>query len=115
MPVKTDFSNWNTHHWNNSRVEVVPGQPLIQQVCRECGRGFVDEFSTDKRYAVHVSVFVFHRLSDKVTSRWLSEKCPGERLKGDEADRQTRFLRSAVNENANEGRDSGSPPNRKLS
>ena len=117
--METNRSPRETHVWISRHLEPVPGQPVIHQVCQACGRCFVDESSTGKRYAVHASVSVFHRLSDEVTARWLSEKCPGERLMADEADRRTRYLsgglfRSAVHEKANEGRDSGSPPNRRI-
>jgi hypothetical protein len=47
------------------------------------------------------SVFAFHPLSDEVTSRWLSETCPGERLKKDDADRVTRFVRDSFNDSPN--------------
>ncbi len=105
--MEMNLSSSRTHDWISRRLELVPGQPLIQQVCHECGRGFVDECSTGEQYAVHVSIFKLHRLSDEVTSRWLSEKCPAECLTADEADRQTRFLagsfRPAVGEVANDG------------
>ena len=81
-----------THDWINRRLEPAPGERLFQQVCHECGRGFVEECSTGNQYAVHVSIFKLHRLSDEVTSRWLSEKCPATRLRSDDTDRQTRFL-----------------------
>lgn len=115
--METNLSSWNTHDWTSRRLELVSGYPLIQQGCGQCGRAFVDECSTGERYAVQVSIFIFHRLSDEVTARWLSEECPVKRLTADEADRQTRFLsgglfRSAVHEKANEGRDFGSPPKR---
>jgi hypothetical protein len=114
--METNLSSWNTHDWSSRRLKLVPGQPLIHQGCRRCGRAFVDELSTDERYAVYVSVFIFHRLSDDVTAHWLSEDCPAERLMADDADRQTRFLggsRSAVAERASEGVNLGSLPNRK--
>jgi len=90
------FSRWTTHCWIGRRLVLAPGQPLIQRVCNDCARAFVDECSTGERYAVHVSIFKFHRLSDEVTSRWLSEQCPAQRLARDEADRQTRFVPKAV-------------------
>jgi hypothetical protein len=107
--MEVNLSSWNTHDWTSRLLEIVPGQHLIYQECRECGRGFVDEFSTGKRYSVSPSVFRFYRLSDEVTSRWLSEKCPikGQGLIADEADRQARFpdgsFRSAPGEVANDG------------
>lgn len=89
--MDSNFSLWTTHCWIGRRLELVLGQPLDNWVCHECARAFVDECSTGERYAVHVAIFGFNRLSDEVTSRWLSEKCPAEWLKADEADRQTRF------------------------
>ena len=94
--MDTIFSRWNTHCWIGRRLVLAPGQPLIEHVCNDCGRAFIDECSTGERYAVHVSIFKLHRLSDEVTSRWLSETCPAQRVAGDEADRQTRFIPKAV-------------------
>ena len=92
MPMDTIFSRWNTHCWIGRRLVLAPGQPLIQRVCNDCGRAFVDDCSSGERYAVHVSIFKIHRLSDEVTSRWLSEQCPAQHVAGDEADRQTRGI-----------------------
>jgi hypothetical protein len=93
--MDTFFSRWTTHCWIGRRLALGPGEPLIQHVCNDCGRAFVDECSTGERYAVHVSIFKVHRLSDEVTSRWLSEQCPAQALAGDEADRRTRFIPKA--------------------
>jgi len=90
--MDTIFSTWNTHCLTSRRLVLAPGQPLIQRVCNDCARAFVDECATGERYAVHVSVFNIHRLSDEVTSRWLSEQCPAQPLLGDGADRRTRFI-----------------------
>jgi hypothetical protein len=90
--MDTIFSRWTTHCWIGRRLVVAPGQPLIEHVCNDCGRAFIDECSSGERYAVHVSIFKIHRLSDEVTSRWLSERCPAQPLIGDEADRRTRFI-----------------------
>jgi len=96
MPMDTIFSRWNTHCWIGRRLGLAPGQALIQRVCNDCGRAFVDECSTGERYAVHVSIFKVYRLFDRVTSRWLSEQCPAQPLIGDEADRRTRFIPMAA-------------------
>src|ERR1700692_283386 len=96
MPMDTIFSRWNTHCWIGRRLVVAPGQPLIEHVCNDCGRAFIDECSTGERYAVHVSIFKVHRLSDEVTSRWLSQQCPAQYLAGDEVDRHTRFIPAAA-------------------
>jgi len=98
--LKTNLSLRDTHYWISRRLEVIPGHPLVHQVCRDCGRGFIEESSTGELFAAHASVFVFHRLSDEVTSRWLSEKCPGELLKKDDADRDTRFVRDSFNDHS---------------
>jgi hypothetical protein len=94
--MDTIFSHWTTHCWIGRRLVLAPGQPLIQRVCRDCGRAFVDDCSTSDRYAVHVSIFKIHRLSDEVTSRWRSEQCPAQHVGGDEADRQTRCIPEAA-------------------
>jgi hypothetical protein len=90
--METNLSSWNTHFLIGRRLVLAPGQPLIEHVCNDCGRAFIDECSTGERYAVHVSIFKVHRLSDDVTSRWLSEQCPAQVLAGDEADRRIRFI-----------------------
>jgi hypothetical protein len=92
MSMESIFSRWSTHCWIGRRLALAPGQPLIQRVCNDCGRAFIDECSTGARYAVHVSIFKVHRLSDEVTSRWLSGQCPAQCLAGDETDRQTRYI-----------------------
>jgi hypothetical protein len=94
--MDTIFSRWNTHCWIGRRLVVAPGQALIEHVCNDCGRAFIDECSTGERYAVHVSIFKVHRLGDEVTSRWLSQGCPAQRLAEDEADRGTRYIPKAV-------------------
>ena len=90
--MEPDRSAWDTHDWSISFLGLASGAPLIHQVCRKCRRSFVEECSTGERYAVHASLFKFHRLSDGVTSRWLSEDCPAERQMADETDRRTRFF-----------------------
>jgi hypothetical protein len=95
--MEPKLSPRDTHYWISRHLEVVSGQPLNHQVCRDCGRGFIEECSTGEIFAAHASVFVFHRLSDDATSRWLSEKCPGKLLKKDDADRDARFVRDSFN------------------
>jgi hypothetical protein len=82
---------WDTHLWVSRTVEIEHGCPLIQQICRSCGRNFVDEIHSGERYAVHVAVFKFDRLADEVTARWLCEPCPRARMRSDEIDERTRF------------------------
>jgi hypothetical protein len=101
-----NLSPWKTHDWISRRLEPVSGDRIILQVCRECGRGFIEDRSSGERYAVHVSIFKLHRLSYEVSSKWLSEKCPTECLMADDADCQTRSpdgpFGSAPGEIANE-------------
>ena len=98
--MKTELSPRETHYWISRRLEVVSCQPLVHQVCRECGRGFIEDCSTGEISAAHASVFAIHRLSDEVTSRWLSETCPGKFLKEDDTDRVTRFVRDSFNDHS---------------
>jgi hypothetical protein len=90
--MEANVAVWNSHVWNDRLIEIEPGLPLIQHACRPCGRNFVDERLTDNRYAVHVGVARFDRLSDETTAHWLTDVCPGECLLSDNTDRKTRFL-----------------------
>jgi hypothetical protein len=93
--METNPASWGTHDWMIRRLELAPDQALVQQVCSKCGRAFATNLRSTERYAVHVSVFKLHRLSDEVTFRWLSENCPNQCLVADEGDRQTRVSESA--------------------
>jgi hypothetical protein len=86
--MEPNRSSLNTHEWIVRRLELAPGHPVVQQLCRKCGRAFVEDVSTGERKAVHVSVFKLNPLAIEVTDRWLSENCPTERLTADEADRR---------------------------
>lgn len=116
--MEMNSSSWRTHDWIGRRLKLTLGEPLIQMGCRECGREFVDECATGERYAVYVSIFKLHRLSDEVTSRWLAAKCPAERPMTDDADRQTRFIggsfRSSPGEMPNYAMALGSSSNGKV-
>ena len=76
--MKTNPASWETHDWMIRRFELAPGEAVIQQVCSKCGRAFATNERSTERYAVHVSVFKLNRISDEVTSRWLSEECPAQ-------------------------------------
>jgi hypothetical protein len=75
-------------------MELTPGVPLVQYFCHPCGRNFIEEDLTRKRYAIHAGMLHQERLSDETTARWLADPCPGERVVGDDADLKTRFLMS---------------------
>jgi len=85
------ISAWKSHAWIARQLEFVPGAPLIQHICANCGRNFVEEIRTGNQYAVHVGVIRFNRLSEETTARWLADSCPGRRLESDKADLETRF------------------------
>ena len=82
---------WNSHEWETRSVELESCVPAIQYTCKNCSRQFLEDVPTGLRYAVHVGIVQFDRLSDEVTKRWLSAVCPGERLEGDFADAKTRY------------------------
>jgi hypothetical protein len=87
-------ATWHTHDWvpPDGRVLEIEGQFMLHDRCTVCGRDFVEEIDSGLKYAVHVLAFNFARLSDEVTSRWMSSECPGVRLASDDADRRTRFI-----------------------
>jgi hypothetical protein len=86
--MEANRSSLNSHDWIVRSLELAPGHPFVQQLCRKCGRAFVEDVSTGERQAVHVSVFKLNPLANEVTTRWLSENCPAEHLKADEVDRR---------------------------
>jgi hypothetical protein len=80
-------SHSDHHHWHERRephFKIDSGEAVVHQRCRRCGRDMVTVLSSDTRYAVYVGAFVFYRLDDEVTKRWLNERCPGKRLEKDE-------------------------------
>jgi len=91
-PMATNISAWDSHRWSNRLLELTPGVPLVQYFCHPCGRNFIEEDLTRKRYAVRAGMLYHERLSDEATARWLAAPCPGERVAGDDADLKTRFL-----------------------
>jgi hypothetical protein len=89
--MEKNLTAWDTHDLISQPLELDLDLPLNQLVCLTCGRDFIEECLTGDRYGVRISTFGVDRLSAEVTSRWLSELCPGERLMADDADRRTRF------------------------
>jgi len=85
------ISAWKSHAWIARQLKFVPGAPLIQHICANCGRNFVEEIRTGNQYAVRVGVIRFNRLSEETTARWLADSCPGRRLESDKADLETHF------------------------
>jgi len=43
---------WQSHAWIARQLELQPGTPLVQHICANCGRNFVEEIATGERYAV---------------------------------------------------------------
>jgi len=90
---------WKTHDWSVRPLEM-DHEIWIQFVCRKCARGFVDDVM-GSRYAIYVSAFTVHRLSDEVAKRWLSEPCPNERQMADQEAVHARFANgSSLTSNA---------------
>jgi len=80
-----------THSWlarDARQLETKPGEPVLHRFCTACHRNFVHDISSGEWYAAFPGVFDFERL-DEVSSRWLSEECPGERLITDELARKS--------------------------
>jgi len=96
--VNVKYETWNTHLWLAAPRSIVieSDQTVIQHHCARCGRDFVTNTSSDSRIAVFVSAISFHQLSDAVTTRWLSDACPGRRLSSDEEDRSKRIAELKV-------------------
>ena len=70
---------WDSHNWSSvqgRRVEIEPGNSLIQRHCSRCGRDFIEDSSSGQRYAVCVSGFGFQKLPEPITKQWLGELCP---------------------------------------
>jgi hypothetical protein len=95
--VKLKDENWKTHLWlaKPRPIVIESDQMVIQHHCARCGRDFVTTPS-DSRIAVFVSAISFHRLTDDVTKRWLTEGCPRARLSSDEEDRSRRIAELKV-------------------
>jgi hypothetical protein len=75
-----DRDVWNSHQWASARgrkVEIKPGNPLVQRHCTRCRRDFVEDPSSGERRAVFVSVFSFRMLPEQINRQWLAEMCPG--------------------------------------
>jgi hypothetical protein len=87
--VRVKDETWNTHQWlaNARHLAIEPENTVLQHHCVRCGRDFVTDTSSNSCYAVLVSAISFDQLSDDVTERWLSEPCPGKRLRLDDEDR----------------------------
>jgi hypothetical protein len=87
------LSAWESHAWSTRACEFESGIFVWQHTCCNCGRQFIEEPRARSLYAVHMNAGHFDRLSDETTDRWLRAFCAGERDKGDQADRETRFLK----------------------
>jgi hypothetical protein len=83
---------WLSHKWTSARGRslAIAGKSLRHFKCRHCRRDFVQVTGSGERYAVHVSMFDFERLADRVTDRWLKQPCPHTAPRSDDNDRLTR-------------------------
>jgi len=85
-----DRGVWDSHQWASARgrkVEIEPGNPLVQRHCTRCARDFIENPSNGERRAVFVSVFSFRMLPEQINRQWLAETCPGAPLPLDVEDR----------------------------
>jgi len=99
--MAANSSAWNTHVWEIRQVEVQLGVQAVQRTCQHCSRHFIDEHTSGARYAVHVGMIQFDRLSDEVTDRWLAQPCPGRPLDNDFVDWGNRYDRGPSSNNSN--------------
>jgi hypothetical protein len=83
---------WLSHKWTSARGRslAIAGKSLRHFKCRHCRRDFVQVSGSGERYAVHVSMFDFERLADRVTDRWLKQPCLHTAPRSDDNDRLTR-------------------------
>jgi hypothetical protein len=88
----------DNHRWlkRSGYLELKSGHSVVHTGCALCGRTFLIDMAAGFSYAVHASVFSFHRLSDEVEHRWLNEPCPGEYVPSDDADRKNRVAELQV-------------------
>ena len=110
--MAANVSAWNSHNWDMREVEVAPGLPAIQRTCENCSRHFINEKANNARYAVHVGIRGFDRLSDEVTERWLAQPCPGNRPDRDYADFETRFAQRRAVDKSNDSPERPEPEDR---
>lgn len=87
--MATKLLPWDSHSWSIREVNLPDGMRARQHSCHHCARHFIEE-ATGVRYAVHIGVQAFERLSDEVTIRWLATSCPDKRLDADYQDLLTR-------------------------
>jgi hypothetical protein len=96
---------WNSHDWEIRPIEVPPNVAADQHTCRKCARHFIREKPSGSSYAIHIGLHQFDRLSELVTTRWLSEPCAGEISTRDIEDQQTRFPNGQSDGNADDSPD----------
>jgi hypothetical protein len=87
--MATKLLPWDSHSWSTREIELPNGVSARQHSCHHCARHFIEE-ATGLRYAVHIGIRTFDRLSDEVTIRWLATSCPDRRLDTDHEDLVTR-------------------------
>src|ERR1700751_2510146 len=81
--TKTGDAGWNNHHWPESNprlLQIETSKSVLHRHCVRCGRDFVTDLLSGKRFAVYVSAISFHRLLGEVTKRWPRETCNGTPL-----------------------------------
>jgi hypothetical protein len=102
---------WNSHEWDIRQIELPPHVTADQHTCRKCARHFIREKQSGSSYAIHIGLQQFDRLSEEVTSRWLSEPCVGGVSTRYMEDLRTRFSKGQSNRKADNSPDNPDPEN----
>ena len=91
-----DSNALDTHAWSggaNPHQIQQSGRVVLHHNCVRCGREFAREFDGSDGsdwQAVYVGPIRIELLVDSVNERWLREKCPGQLLQTDNAQRAMR-------------------------
>jgi hypothetical protein len=78
-------SPWDSHDWKIKTLESLTagGGSRLGFTCRSCGRKFGYTTANHRMWAVNNDG---SSLTDEISSRWLSERCPGHPCETDAAD-----------------------------
>jgi len=72
-----------THQWTSDepREIKIEGKLIFHHHCRKCGRDFAREASQADWKAVYIGTFSVKFLDDSVGQQWVSDPCPGLRIR----------------------------------
>jgi hypothetical protein len=88
MQSTRDKTPWESHDWKVKTLESVSsgGGSRLAFTCRGCDRKFTYRTANNRAWATSGNGTA---LADEVTSRWLSQSCPGRPGDRDNQDRLT--------------------------